>query len=45
MAVDEPLDDGWEPECIAETLVEFADDYMDTVISDIAIQAPSRRTY
>ncbi len=45
IAVDELLDDGWEPECIAEALVELADDYMDTVIGDIAIQAPSRRIH
>ena len=44
-AVDVLLDDGWEPKCIAEALLEFADDYMDTVIGDIAIHEPSRRIH
>lgn len=45
IAVEKLLDDGWEPECIAEALMELADDYMDTVIGATAIHAPSRRTH
>lgn len=45
MALDELLDDGCEPQCIAEALLELADDYMDTVIVDTAIHEPSRRTH
>ncbi|MFB2567441.1 hypothetical protein [Rhizobium sp. IMFF44] len=45
MAVEELLDDGWEPDCIAEALSELADDYMDSVIGNTAMHAPSRRTH
>ncbi len=45
MAVDELLDDGWEPERIAEALLELADDYMDTVIGDTAVHARFRQTH
>ncbi|MGY5779594.1 hypothetical protein [Rhizobium sp. LEGMi135b] len=34
-AVQELLQDGWEPQCIAETLLEIADNYFDTVIGDM----------
>ncbi len=44
-AVDELLDDGWEPLCIAEALLNVADDYMDTVIDGAAVQTPTRRTH
>ncbi|GES53700.1 hypothetical protein FBZ98_12512 [Rhizobium sp. ERR 922] len=43
-AVDELLEDGWEPECIAESLLELADDYMDTVIGG-AVHTATRRTH
>jgi len=44
-AVEELLDDGCEPERIAEAPMELADDYMDTMIGDTAVHAPSRRTH
>lgn len=44
-AVEELLDDGWEPERIADALMELADDYMDIVIGDTAVHAPSRRSH
>lgn len=34
-AVQELLQDGWEPQCIAETLLEIADNHFDTVIGDM----------
>lgn len=34
-AVQELLQGGWEPQCIAETLLEIADNYFDTVIGDM----------
>ncbi|WP_349963359.1 hypothetical protein [Rhizobium sp. ZPR3] len=45
VAVNELLEAGWEPQTIAEALLELADDYMDNVIGDNAKTSPSTRLH
>ncbi|WP_368517516.1 hypothetical protein [Rhizobium sp.] len=40
-AVQDLLQDGSEPQCIAEALLEIADNYFDTVIGDMEMTPPT----
>jgi hypothetical protein len=36
MVIDEALQDGFEPHCVAEALMELADEHMDAVVDGLA---------